>query len=310
MKTKTASEGLFFEKRSQPRKGHFFRDMGGRDDAKFHEKSAMTSYSPGQIPSGGGANVAPKMGTGNGKVDLKQTGSPDSLSNKSESGQSAGGVGVYGTGSGKQASEIDRLQDLLANAAGGKEKTAARAPSDYDSDSGMPTGFHRPASKQPEALEDGGERFHSQSNGPSRGLVEGGKMNLAKGTGQNMGKHASAAPTVARFMGTSYGMNKSAAKSESEYEKSLRGAGSYTRGKGDQALDSLKRGGRQAGKALDEGIDAVTKSPAAMGIGALLLGRAGLGGAKRLGRLALGRKKPVGLAAGAIGGLKRMITGR
>jgi hypothetical protein len=286
MKTKTASEGLFFEKRSQPRRGHFFRDMAGRDDGKFHQKSAAQAGAPTTTPTK--------------TQDLGQLGGPAGA--VSDKGENTGGVGIYGTGSGKKASPTDRLQDILENSAGG-EKTASRAPSDYDADSGMPTGFHRAASKQPEALEDGGERFHTESSGPSRGLVEGGKMNLAKGTGQNMGKHAS----VARFMGTSYGMDKSAAKKDTTFEDSMkRKSTKYT----SQAGDSLRRGGSQAVESLESGLDTITKSPILTAAGALLLGRAGVKSVGKLGRLALGRKKPVGVAAGALGGLKRMITGR
>src|SRR5690606_16102148 len=40
LRTKIAGDGMFFQKAAQARAGHFFRDLPGRTDGTFHEKSA------------------------------------------------------------------------------------------------------------------------------------------------------------------------------------------------------------------------------------------------------------------------------
>jgi len=284
MREKTA--GLFFEKRSQPHEGHFFRDLQGRDDANFHEKSAMTSYAPGQIPSGGGADVSPAGGTmyGTGSavddksseikadtMDAGATGAP--IGGMGQRGEGMGGGSLYGSGEGseEEASPEDTLKALLGKAvAEGDEqpqKTAAKSPNDWDADAGLPTGFHRPAGDQPEALEAGGERFHSTEHkgadfGVGHGLVETGSFKMKGTSSGQMGKHASA---PLRFLGTSYGIDKEATWSEDQANR---------------FVGSARSGIGSIGEAAKKGVESVTSSPAASLIALALLGRAGLRGGK------------------------------
>jgi hypothetical protein len=343
MTTKNASDGMFFEKRSQPRKGRFFRDMPGREGGDFHEKNAFSSYAPGEIPSGGGIDVGTssstaRYGAGNGKpaptkdTNIGATGAP--VGGMGQKGEGMSG-GMYGTGDGDKSeetkgreSDTDRLQDLLAAAAGGKErkaseeekteeKTAGKTPNDWDADSGLPTGFHRPAYEQPEALEAGGERFHTttaKNPNYSHGLVEGGKMTSRKGTGHQMGKHASAAPPVTRFMGTSFAIEKTA-KMKYNPNYGDDGKSTFSRGGLGERGRELKQSGGKAvdyvARKADEGVKAVTRSPAATALAALLLGRAGYGALKGAGRLALGRRKPPpSMLGGAVGSVKKLLTGK
>lgn len=199
---------------------------------------------------------------------------------------------MYGSGEGTDSADDSpeaRLKAMLGEAVaegpGGessKEKTAGKSPSDWDAESGIPTGFHRPAYEQPEGLESGGERFHSTEakgadygagSGLSHGLVEGGKLRMKGSSGSQIGKHASATP---RFLGTSRGVDKTA------------GAGEYWRERGSEALSSAKGGVEQLGRSADEGVRAITKSPAASLIATALLARYGLGKA-RAGARAIGR---------------------
>jgi hypothetical protein len=248
---KTASAGgLFFEKRSQPRSGRFFRDMGGRKDGTFHEKAA-------ELNSSGGVGEKNPKATEN--IETGETGAP--IGGMGQKGESMGG-GMYGAGK-------------------GVKKQAGRTPNDWDADSGLPTGFHRPASTQPEELEAGGERFHSSDvkgtdygagEGMTHGLVEGGSMRRQGGS--QIGKHA--AP---RFLGTSYGQEKTAS--------------SYAEDRGGEFTRSLGKGVSSAGEALgsvgeaaSEGVKSITKSPAASLVAAILLAKFGLRGGKGLGRAA------------------------
>jgi hypothetical protein len=339
MTDKTASEGLFFEKRSQSRSGRFFRDLPGRDDATFHEKAAFTSYPPGTIPSGGGINVSPKMGTGTGDttesssttdLNIGATGGP--VGGMGQKGEGMSG-GMYGTGEGDEEkkssegnkalqSEVDRLQALLEAAAGGaerkassgdEEKTAGKTPDDWDADSSLPTGFHRPANEQPEALEPGGERFHSTTaKGPAHGLIEGGSLHMRQGTGHQMGKHASAAAAPPRFLGTSFALQKTAAdmKYDPRYGEN---ASNYAGQRWEEAKKSLGEAGSWAGEKADEGVKAITRSPAATVLAAALLGKAGFGALRGLGRrVARGGRvaPPPSLAGQALGGIKKLISGR
>jgi hypothetical protein len=304
---KKQNEGLFFDKMARPDKGRFFRDMAGRDDGLFLDKTAYSSYAPGQIPSGSGINASPRMGTGTGptesdkpateKVSLGETGGP------------VGGMGERGEG----------MSGGMYGAGNGKTKTAATTPNDWDADSGLPTGFHRPASEQPEALEEGGERFFSTEasnpafgggKGVRHGLLETGGMNMPAGHGHQVGKHASAAPV--RFLGTSFGTSKTAAPIANYGDK----AEGYASARGSEAAESLRAAGRSVADTADKAIKAGTRSPAAMGLAALLLGRVGLRGMKRLGRGAAraasgGRiaQRPPGLAQQVLGGAKKLISG-
>jgi hypothetical protein len=277
-----ASDGMFFQKRAQARGGRFFRDLSGRDDGAFHQKAAMTSYAPGDVPAGGNANVSP------GAMGAKPTG-----------GDGTSG-GMYGAGSG-------------AKKKSGVPKVAAATPSDWDADSGLPTGFHRPAQEQPEPLEAGGERFHaSEAMAPSlgvpsqqrHGLVEGGSVRTSALTPPQMGKHA--AP---RFLGTMYGDEKIAASAE-EYTNRAR---SYAGQRGDEAKKSLSTFGRGLATKSDEVVKGITQSPTSSAIAALVLGKMGLGAVKGAGRGAarlVGRRPAPSASGQVLGGLRKLITGR
>lgn len=258
---KTAADGRFFEKRSQPFEGNFFRDMSGREDGAFYEKGAQLGSNI--VPRGGGINVSPPgsqmfgAGDGLGGKPPKPAGTANvAIPNTPEQRGKGMGGGMY-LGTGK-----------------GVSKEAGRSPSDWDSE-GLPTGFHRPASAQPEELESGGNRFHStDSKGPDYGVGDGikhglhetGRLRMGSG-GSQMGKHA--AP---RFLGTSYGISKEA--------KSFAGERSS------EFTSSLKEGVGDIAGAAGEGLKSITKSPAASLVVAALLGRAGFRGAKGVGRVA------------------------
>lgn len=275
MKTKTPSTGLFFEKRSQPSEGRFFRDLPGREDATYCEKQAFDTKDPSK-PS---------------KVNVGITGAPDSDAQVALGKEQ--GAGIYGSGEGLR----ERIRE-------GGEKKAGAAPSDWDADSGLPTGFHRPASSQPEALESGGDRFNATTaDGPRmtarNGLVEGGKMRVRKNSGHQMGKHASVQSGARRFMGTSLDIEKSAAISGREL--------------GSTALDTAKKTGRQARDTAEDLLERGAKSPIALGVGALLAARLGFRGLRGVGRGALraagkAPAKEPGMVAGAVGKLKKMMT--
>lgn len=276
---KTASDGMFFQKSARARGGNFFRDLPGRADATFHEKTAMAADSPdGPKPPPIGANPAATTAT----PPIQQ----------GKEGEEMGG-GMYGTGS-------------------GTKKKAAAAPSDWDADVGIPTGFHRPATEQPEALETGGERFHSTEakaigNTQRHGLVEGGSMHAGGLTGHQMGKHASA-----RFLGTSF--NKTA-MNYTKAEDYAKPAGGYASDRLSEAGESMKTLGKELGGHADKAVRGITSSPVATGIAALVAAKLGMGAIKGVGRGAarlVGRKKapPPSLAGGALSGLRKMITGR
>lgn len=300
------SNGMFFEKMARPQDGNFFRDMRGRDDATFHQKTAMNGS--GAAGAASAANTA----------ETNIVGSPSAgpaPSPGASSGNFGSGEGIKGK---KDETEAQRLARLLESASSKKdskdkdEKTASAAPSDWDG-ADLATGFHRATKEQPEALEAGGDRFHS-SNGngaeyrgagsATHGLVEGGSMRVRQGTGGQK-KHASAQHGTPRFLGTSYNMSKTAMKitEKSTWDKSLAQAGNT-------AKKTLSQAGETAGKALDEG----SKSPIAVGIAALLAAKLGMrglkGGARGLGRLT-GVKKKVApsLVGRAVGGIKKVING-
>jgi len=181
-------------------------------------------------------------------------------------------------------------------------KMSSASPSDWDADTSLPTGFHRPAKLQPEALEDGGERFHSTEDGtviPSsnrqrHGLVEGGSMSLRATSSPQMGKHAS----VGRFLGTSYGIEKGAASSmppmpsyySSDKPSNEATGGSWLGNRASEFGSSLKRAVGGIGDMASQGVKSITQSPVGATVAALVAAKMGLGGAKKIMRLGAGAK--------------------
>ena len=274
------SSGMFFKEASQSQDGHFFRDAPGRDKANFYEKTAQEEeeMGMGRVPSGGGMNVSPP--------------------GMQSSGKGVGG-GMYGSGEGAKAKGgKERKADE------GEDKTAALSPSDWDNSGDIPTGFHRPTTEQPEALEPGGDRFHD-SDAPSPeygtgGLVEGGTLNLRQGTGHQMGKNAN----DQRFLGTSYGLDKEAKSIISSIED-------YAGPTAAKAGRSVQQAARTAGRTADKALQSAAGSPAAMGIAALLAARFGIRGVGKIGRGALraaGRKPKPGLVGSAVGAVKKALS--
>lgn len=283
VRTKLASDGMFFQKRAQARKGHFFRDMAGRDDGSFHQKLAVD------------------------EADAPEATTPAPTTNMGDAPDSGEGTsgGMYGTGCGPKKPGKPAA------------KTAAATPNDWDADAGLPTGFHRAAQEQPEALESGGARFHSteaqapnySSGGNQRhGVVEGGSVRTSALTPSQMGKHA--AP---RFLGTVYG-DDDLAKHAATADEYLARAQSYAGDRGAEAKKSLGTFGRGLASKSDEVIKGITQSPTTTAIAALIAGKMGLGALKGAGRGAarmVGRRKPPAGAAGNIlGGVRKLITGR
>ena len=167
----------------------------------------------------------------------------------------------------------------------GAGKTAGASPTDWDADSGMATGFHRPAHEQPEALEAGAERFHSTesnsvvpaSNRQRHGLFEGGAgMTVRATSSPQMGKHAG----VTRFLGTSF--EKRAFMPAVQEKQDAPGAGGYVAGRANEFGDSLGKGVSSIGSALSSGVKSITKSPAAATIATILALKMGHGAGKRL----------------------------
>jgi hypothetical protein len=278
--------GSFFDKRAASESGHFFRDLPGRDSGEF-SKSAIVGGMPQPIPPAPN-NLAP-IGA--------------SMGGQGQGGAGMGGGatgGGFGTGKGlkKKADE---------------EKDAA--PSPTTEDLVLPTGFHRPTKMQPEALEDGGERFHNTDaavadfgvgKGLTHSLVEGGRMRQTGGS--QIGKHAAVEPP--RFLGTPY------AKVAVEMKDVESTAESAKQWGGARAGEFKKSVGEGAGKAVDlagEGVKKITQSPLASIIAAGLIGKMGLGA---LGRGARGlkglvRRPPPAPAGGGglVGAAKRLILG-
>lgn len=296
---KASADGMFFQKAAQPRGGHFFRDLPGRGDATFQK------HANGDEGYGGG-NVTPE------DADTPMGDTPDA-------GSDAGG-GMYGTGKGapKNAKEKSKLAALLDKAGPGKTRSAVKvasaSPSDWEEDMiGLPTGFHRPTHDQPEALDEGGERFHSTlakppetgSTAPSvrHGVREGGSLSMPATAGHQMGKHA--AP---RFLGTSFAKH---ALDDSDYEA----AKSYAKDRYDEAKGSLMSAGRDLGGTLDKGIRTITKSPVGTAVAGLVAAKLIGHGARGIGRGAarVFGHRPVpkpGLIGQAAGGLRRLVTGK
>ena len=284
------STGMFFKEASQSSDGHFLRDMSGRDDALFYSKTAMNGQ-PGTRSMNMGATGAPVGGMGS-------------------MGQGMSGGNLFGHGEGVEkkkpkGDEEERLKKLLAKSRdkNSSEKTAGATPSDWNAGSGIPTGFHRPTKEQPEALEDGGTRFHDStadspeydSTGISHGVIEGGSLHLPHGSNHQMGKHA--AP---RFLGTSLGIEKQA-----KYINT--GVESYTGDKAGKFVRSLKRGAKHVAGKADEAAEAVVGSPIAAGIATLLAARLGLRGVKGVARAIRGKRQPTSLVGSAVGSIKKLL---
>lgn len=249
----------FFGKRASSSDGRFFRDMPGRDEGNFWKKSSAMTAPTQSKPQASAPTQAPSQ----------------PASGSAFRGEGASG-GMYGTGDGA--------------------KLASASPSDWDADDGdIAVGLHRPAREQPEALEDGGERFFSsEARLPSHGggairhgLLETGGMAVGSLDGHQLGKHAS----DMRFMGTSYGHSKAAADFSDRASHLASKAGDYSGKAGDYASRHGKRFKKslttladKTGKSIDEGVSSISGSPVAAGVAALLAARMGLGGVRALGR--------------------------
>jgi hypothetical protein len=194
-------------------------------------------------------------------------------------------------------------------------KQSAAAPSDWENEIGIPTGYHRPTHDQPEGLEAGGERWFSTTAKPAEqgsqpsirhGLREGGSLHTSATNSPQMGKHASL-----RFLGTSF--NKQALAGDDDGPSTFSEEGA--RNLGSNVKNSLGELGTRALSAADSGIKSLSKSPAAMGVAALLGGKALLHGGKSVVRgtaRALGHvpvAKP-GIIGQGLGSLRKLVTGR
>jgi hypothetical protein len=267
--------------------GRFFRDLDGRDNGMFMGKLAQGAAAAGATSTNAsGSKPGQSTSSETTKLDIGATGAP--MGGSGFRGQGMGG-GMYGTGTGKVAS---------------------LAPSDWDADAGMPTGFHRPAREQPEGLEEGGERFHSTesnsvvppTNRQRHGLVEGGSMTMRATAGSQMGKHAS----TRRFMGTSF--DKVAFAPSPSEKRDAPGVGGYVSGRAGEFRGSLGRAAEGVGSALSEGVKSVTRSPVGATLATVLAAKLGLGGLKRVARGMRGTKAVAKSAPAARGG-KGLIGG-
>lgn len=289
------SDGMFFQKRAESASGNFFRDLPGRSNGTFHKKADADM---------GYADPAPAASA-----------AQPSTTTPAMPGSEMGG-GMYGTGKPKNAKEQSKLAALLASAGPGETRTAVKvasaAPSDWEAEIGLPSGMHRPAIEQPEALEEGGERFHSTlAKSPSvgseaavrHGVEEGGSMHVSPGTGHQLGKHA--AP---RFLGTQFAKH---ALDSSDYER----AKGYVGDRLGEIGSSLKGGSRDFASTADGAIKSVTQSPVGAAVAAMVAGKLGLSAIKGIGRggaRLLGRKAPPkpGLVGQALGGIRKLVTGK
>lgn len=279
--TKTA-EGLFFEKRARSKTGNFFRELPGRDEGDFHKRAMMGPGSYG----GGAINVSP-------------TGAP-----MGGSGASGANIGsLYGTGEGDKKKDAktpaEQLKEQLAKKKDEETaKEAARSPSDWDADSGLPIGHHRPSRHQPEGLEAGGDRFHANESlppegedvGTRHGLAEAGSMKRRGSASPQMGKHASAAMAPPRFLGTSF------VKTGKDWSQIAETGTQSVRTGLRQGVGEVKRVAGKAGRSIKRGIEDVAESPAKATAAAGLGGLAGLlllrRGGKGLARLLRGKPAP------------------
>jgi hypothetical protein len=158
-------------------------------------------------------------------------------------------------------------------------KAAGATPNMWGSENLLSDGFHRPASEQPEALEDGGERFFDQS--ASTDNIGVGRLNrhdsisTATTDTHQVGKHASVQTSVPRFLGTSYGIEKQAASKEDV---------------ADNYKASLKRIGGNIKRSAGETVEKASKDPRAVAAATGLLGLLAFKGGRGLLR---GTKKAV-----------------
>jgi len=246
---------------------------------------------PWQLPSGWGSAAKPasQPAVNSSTYDDQDFGGePGSTVN----GEPGGPPVTYGS-SPLTASKTVKGVSQMAGTGRGLPKHAGASPTDWDADTSLPTGFHRPAKEQPEALEGGGERFHSTEDGtvipPSNrqrhGLVEGGSMTLRATASPQMGKHAS----VSRFMGTSYGIEKSAYSTDAwgnaKPKKEEASAGGWLGARAGEFGHSLQSAAGGVGDFLNSGVKAVTRSPGGATLAAIIAAGLGVGGAKRLMRL-------------------------
>lgn len=206
------------------------------------------------------------------------------------------------------------LRDLPGRGNAAFHKAAGLSTSDEDM---VPTGIHRAAKAQPEALESGGERFHSTTAEPTdfgtgkgidHAMVEGGKMRIGVNASSQMGKHA--AP---RFLGTSF------EKKGGVYDdiKSSAGkASDYAGSKWDKLTANAGKGGHDIGGKLDKGVDAIVGSPAgalvALGAGGLavksILGRGARGVAGMFRRGGGAATKSRGLIGRGVDSIKKALS--
>lgn len=280
---KISGDGMFHKNAHQSAKGRFFEEAPGRSDARFYEKIAEADDLSSSLESGsGGADMAGGSG---------------------EPGEEMGG-GMYGTGEPEPMPKPKRprpsLKSMFNIAGPGKTrpavKVASAAPSDWEADVGIATGFHRPAKEQPESLETGGERFHSSlaktpgagaAAGVRHGVREGGSLSLPASSTSNLGKHAVDWESVKN----------------------------YSKARLDEAKDSLSSGAGDLSETADKAIRGITHSPAGTAIAGLvglkMLGRGGRGIARGAGRL-FGRKHapPPSLLGSVAGGLRRLVGGK
>ena len=156
-------------------------------------------------------------------------------------------------------------------------KAAGATPNMWGSENLLSDGYHRPASEQPEALEDGGERFFDQS--ASTENIGVGRLNrhdsisTATTDTHQVGKHASVQASVPRFLGTSYGIEKQAKEDVADNYKA-----------------SLKRIGGNIKSSAGKAVEKASKDPRAVALGTGLLGLLALKGGRGLIR---GTKKAV-----------------
>jgi hypothetical protein len=284
------SKGLFFEKRATSAEGRFLRDMPDRETGLFH-KGANTAYPPGI-----GAALSGSMG---GSMNV---------------GTTQGGGGMYGTGKGKKPSE-----PAVSTPAHPAEKKAFDTTQWMEEGADpVPTGFHRPTREQPEALEFGGERFHSSEAQVTGGVPVPSSVIDHKATAEGLGlpqmkKHAN----DLRFLGTSF---QKQAVDIDDIKQKASDAGETIKNKagefGSKLLHSAGEGAKDVVGAGGMALDTVASSPA-LALGATYLaGRKLLGGAKGVARgaanLVRGRRaataaKEVGLLGRAAQGVKRAL---
>lgn len=182
---------------------------------------------------------------------------------------------------------------------------------DEDGPGPLPTGFHRPANTQPEALEAGGERFNdSQDDAGTGGGIQQSTAGDAKisppaNGGAQMGKNASVTPAAPRrFLGTSF-EKRALPSADDVYDKAksvgsdvASGAKDWASQVGSSAGDAASSLGSSAKDALNSVANNKWAALAALGLG----GHVALKGAGKVAKgagklLRIGEKaeKPVGM---------------